>query len=299
MKSWSETTASASRQPVEEGGLPGVRVAHQSHHRNVTAPAGLAPGRPLAADVLDLAPHRLDPLADPSAVGLQLGLPRAPGPDAAAQPREQRSPSPPGGAGSSSAGPAPPGAAPPGSGPVFAKMSRMSWVRSMVLISTASSTFLCWAGDSSSSNIRRFGPALADQLGDLLQLPATHQGGGVAAAGAPAATVPRTSAPALSASRPSSARDSSVRWRCRDSESQAHEDRSLVAVLVLRCPYDRPPPCRPGDYGAVRPPRATRPAQPTWRASPRRSVTSRGVGPARAISRRSSSRMWSGLRASR
>ena len=81
--------SAAARERVEQRGLSGVGVAHQGHHRRLAPRARLAPGQALAADVLDLATHRLDPLPDPAAVRLQLRLAGPAGSDPAAEPRQQ------------------------------------------------------------------------------------------------------------------------------------------------------------------------------------------------------------------
>ncbi len=83
----------AAGEGVEQRRLAGVRVPHQSHHRHLAPPAGLASGEPLAPHVLDVPSHHQDALPDPAPVGLQLRLTGAPRPDPAAQPREKDPPS--------------------------------------------------------------------------------------------------------------------------------------------------------------------------------------------------------------
>ena len=66
---------------IEEGGLPGVGVAHDGHHRDLILLPELALGGPHPADLLQIPADLVDLLVDQAAVGLQLGLAGALGAD--------------------------------------------------------------------------------------------------------------------------------------------------------------------------------------------------------------------------
>src|SRR5207248_11287841 len=71
------------RQPVQQGRLAGIRVADERDRRELAAPAGLAPGGPGLGETLQLAFELVHASLDAPPVDLELGLARAPGPDAA------------------------------------------------------------------------------------------------------------------------------------------------------------------------------------------------------------------------
>ena len=76
-------TDGRARERVEQRRLAGVRVAGERDLRQVAALALGAHDRARALHVAQLAPQRRDPVAREAAVGLELGLARAAGPDAA------------------------------------------------------------------------------------------------------------------------------------------------------------------------------------------------------------------------
>ena len=71
------------RQPVQQGRLAGIRVADERDRRELAAPASLALGGPGLGETLQLALELVHASLDAPPVDLELGLARAPGPDAA------------------------------------------------------------------------------------------------------------------------------------------------------------------------------------------------------------------------
>src|SRR5207302_384402 len=79
---------SGMRQRVEQGRLAGVRVADERDPHEARLDTGLALRAPSAVEVREVALETGDARAHAASVDLELGLPRAPRPDTAAEARE-------------------------------------------------------------------------------------------------------------------------------------------------------------------------------------------------------------------
>ncbi len=80
----SSTSTSRVGEPVEQGRLPRVGVAHERDRRDPPAQAGLALHRPGLVELIEVALELGDPPQDAPAVDLELGLTGTPGADARA-----------------------------------------------------------------------------------------------------------------------------------------------------------------------------------------------------------------------
>jgi hypothetical protein len=75
---------------IEEGRLAGVGVADERHRRHSTLLTQLAQLRAPPPNGVDFVREHADAMANPAAIGFELGFARAPGADAAAESRERR-----------------------------------------------------------------------------------------------------------------------------------------------------------------------------------------------------------------